>query len=622
MLLFRTPSHPNSAGIPDAMNCKIELRKYVLTRKSSRWAQKGDRVLVHSPMLDISTAEQVPVRRYNGVEENCVCFLPKQDIEKETSKAYRRALISRDTEVVEAHGAALVDSPPGKEFEYCRGDRFWILNPSDADNANISVINLRTFGAGYIPIDDVCWFPRLQGESGETWTIGGLARNLRLAGSKGFLHYSYAIRQMPDGTYTSENVQIPARKEEIPGKRWLTLLDSRSHFARTWALATEKRSPFDQLTWHADEHRQRESAQESRHSSQPRSPIPPLSFLVDSEDDKQTRQEHAPASRPPRKHSEYLPGIFELREQGSKASQMSSRSDILPHPRLPNDPDPDYISAHTSAQNSSLRRLSSATASSFDFSTSSLSSSGRASAATSVYSEPSTYKELSDEHGSASPTISSSEPDEGANSLLRLRAGRAASQSASRVTRWPAIIHGAGPGKLPQIYALQRRASEICESDQAMNMKYCSRRDPKCRYSAMWPFAHHHPLQSKCIGGSHRDGIHCVSRTGPFPGYAGDCLLGDSWRFLGHKCCRWTEEDRKSYPPCHSRKPFDYAKHTKNTTRLVDLGKTLQGDSYQDMFDEELDETDCNVGFQLQESGLTSEELIDSWKEKGKWNDR
>jgi hypothetical protein len=148
------------------IDCKVAIRKYVLVSQPSRWKHKSQRVVVLSPMLNITKAIlEVPVRRFNGEEDNSVCFLPKQDIEKDTSSIYEKAQVSQLTSCVDAHGVALFDSAPSDDFMYCRGHRFWICigtNWSGYDKS-VPVINLHTYEKGDIEIDQVCWFPKIQG---------------------------------------------------------------------------------------------------------------------------------------------------------------------------------------------------------------------------------------------------------------------------------------------------------------------------------------------------------------------------------------------------------------------------------------------------------------------------
>lgn len=150
----------------DTIDCKVAVRKYVLVSQPSRWKQKSQRVVVQSPMLNISkTILEVPVRRFNGEEENSVCFLPKQDIEKDTSSIYEKAQVSKATSWVDAHGVALFDSTPSDDFMYYRGHRFWICIGTNTSGyyTSVPVINLQTCEKGDIENGQVCWFPKIQG---------------------------------------------------------------------------------------------------------------------------------------------------------------------------------------------------------------------------------------------------------------------------------------------------------------------------------------------------------------------------------------------------------------------------------------------------------------------------
>jgi hypothetical protein len=152
----------------DTLDCKVEVRKYVLISQPSRWRQKSERVVVQSPMLQISkTVLDVPVKRFNGEEENSVCFIPKQDIEKDTSSIYEKAQVSKATSWVDAHGVALFDSSVHDKFAYCRGHRFWICIGSNMNGYDdiVPVINLKTYEKGDIRIDQVCWHPKFQGSN-------------------------------------------------------------------------------------------------------------------------------------------------------------------------------------------------------------------------------------------------------------------------------------------------------------------------------------------------------------------------------------------------------------------------------------------------------------------------
>jgi hypothetical protein len=166
----------------DVLDCKVEMRKYVLVSQPTRWRRKGHRVVVQSPMLEIfKSTTHIPVRCFRGEEENGVCFLEKSDIEKDSSKIYVKLQVSQTTSWINAHGVALLGSTEkeNKNFslEYKRGHRFWIYVGPTTDNYvnSVSVINLDTFESGIIPIDHVCWYPKIQ-VGQELWTLGGGTR--------------------------------------------------------------------------------------------------------------------------------------------------------------------------------------------------------------------------------------------------------------------------------------------------------------------------------------------------------------------------------------------------------------------------------------------------------------
>jgi hypothetical protein len=195
------------------LSSKIEVRKYVLVSQPSRWNQRGDRVVVQSPMIPIpSTVTHVPVKRFSGEEANSVCLLPRKDIEKEASDVYEKQHVSRTTSWIDAHGVAIFDSKLNDQFEYQRGDPFWLCVGANVSESltEVPVINLHTCLQGTIAIDNVCWYPKMQGPDGVLWTLGGQTRKLKLYGSKKFSFWSWVICQKLDGSpSTTKNVEIP-----------------------------------------------------------------------------------------------------------------------------------------------------------------------------------------------------------------------------------------------------------------------------------------------------------------------------------------------------------------------------------------------------------------------------
>ncbi|KAN0122997.1 hypothetical protein V8E51_001323, partial [Hyaloscypha variabilis] len=214
-------------------NCQVKVRKYILVSQPSRWRKKGDRVVVQSPMLEISKPVlEVPVRRFNGEEQNSVCFIPKQDIERDTSSLYDKENLSKATVWVDAHGVALLDSSVHSQFAYRQGDRFWICIGANTNSYGeiVPVINLRTFEKGDIGISQVCWYPKIRGPNGEVWTLGGGTRQLKCSGVTSY--WSWVICQQLDGCLLTKSVEIPGREVELKDTRQLSTDESRSLFQK------------------------------------------------------------------------------------------------------------------------------------------------------------------------------------------------------------------------------------------------------------------------------------------------------------------------------------------------------------------------------------------------------
>ncbi|KAH7412465.1 hypothetical protein BKA64DRAFT_329426 [Cadophora sp. MPI-SDFR-AT-0126] len=229
------------------MDCKIEGRKYVLVSQPSRWQTTRERVVVQSPMLNISKdVALVPVRRFNGEQQNVVCFLPRTDFEKDSSDAYQRSHVNKSPSSIEAHGTAICDSSPSNEFSYRRNDRFWIYIDSRTEEYKntVPVINLRTYQSGLIQLDHVCWFPRICSTSicsvtkatrEQLWTPGGSARQCKLSGSKKYAQWSYVVCQYTvDTKPIGKSVLIPAKDNQSEETRHLSVNESNVFFQTRW----------------------------------------------------------------------------------------------------------------------------------------------------------------------------------------------------------------------------------------------------------------------------------------------------------------------------------------------------------------------------------------------------
>ncbi|KAG9244824.1 hypothetical protein BJ878DRAFT_396388, partial [Calycina marina] len=118
-----------------------------LFSKPTRWDERS-RVVVSSPMLDIrSTDVNIPVRRFSGEKSNVVTFLPKQDIEKDSSSAYKAHCVSTTPTEVDVHAVALLVSGDDDDLVYEKHDKFWIMAAEDTSQyvRKVQVINLRTY---------------------------------------------------------------------------------------------------------------------------------------------------------------------------------------------------------------------------------------------------------------------------------------------------------------------------------------------------------------------------------------------------------------------------------------------------------------------------------------------
>ncbi|PQE15050.1 C6 zinc finger domain protein [Rutstroemia sp. NJR-2017a BVV2] len=201
-----------------------------------------DPKIVQSPMLDITNAStvSVPVRCFNGKEENIVCYLPKRDFEKDSSIAYEKAFVSTVPRRVNAHGTAICDSE--NDFQYKRGNHFWIIssgNPKEGEG-EVQVVNLENYKTGTIPISHACWFPKMRGPGNEFWTFGGGAMEIRQAGPKNVKRMSWTICQDFDGKRTTTKlVSIPPKAVETADHHWLTLSESQGFFSRILKRKTE-----------------------------------------------------------------------------------------------------------------------------------------------------------------------------------------------------------------------------------------------------------------------------------------------------------------------------------------------------------------------------------------------
>jgi hypothetical protein len=230
---------------PATLDCKVRVRKYVLVAQPSRWNQRGERIVVQSPMLEIHNAVSlVPVKRYHSEEQNSICFIPIEDIEMDSSIVYERLQVTKTPSLVDSHGVALFENSAIGEFNYRRGDQFWICVGHDTNLylTTVPVINLRTFEKGIVNIDQVCWYPKIRGPDNELWTPGGEVKILKLCGSKNFTYFSWIICQrlpqtgmeedVADLASTTKSVKLPMKDSRIEDTAYLSLCESRNLFKK------------------------------------------------------------------------------------------------------------------------------------------------------------------------------------------------------------------------------------------------------------------------------------------------------------------------------------------------------------------------------------------------------
>jgi hypothetical protein len=218
----------------DKLDCKIPIRKYVLITQPTRWSQKGGRVVVHSPMLNIGTTiSYVPVKCCHGSGQNDVDFLPKSNIEKDTKDVYEKLYVSKKPSSDYAHGVAAFNSRSSDDFKYKRGHRFWICIGADTigHQKRVSVVNLNTYQKGRIRIDQVRWFPNIRGPGLELWTLGGSIKLLKLCGPNNYKSFSWAICQYSNGKPSITNdVEIPTEHTPLANRSLLSTQESQTLF--------------------------------------------------------------------------------------------------------------------------------------------------------------------------------------------------------------------------------------------------------------------------------------------------------------------------------------------------------------------------------------------------------
>ncbi|KAF4632495.1 hypothetical protein G7Y89_g5625 [Cudoniella acicularis] len=466
-------------------------RQYVLVPKPSRWSQKSERVVVHSPMLQIpETALYVPVKRYVcGQEDNAVCFLPREDIEDESSDIYENVQASRQASWSEAHGVALMDSSPDDELQYQRGDCFWVCIGSNTNgfDTKVPVINLRTFEGGTIALDHVCWIPRIRGPHNELWTLAGEIRARKLAGPKNYTYYSWVICQKT-GIYqlTTKTEQIPTEEAPIRDRRYLSLPESRDLYERRYQHASALIK----------------GRQESTGVLPPTPPLTPkFSDRQAQRIESENQISHIGTLPVPKEGGlDMWRRIFEMTRDSSGSFKLSYKllnsSNIHPQ-RTPN-----------RFANSKYRRSSSG------------------SVAT-----------LTDPERTSPPHIHGLAELDGdgivvATVLMDLR-------RVYRGTIHQSRLSGDESGWAKQCTENSKSCTET------LLISRCDRRISKCRYSEQFNYKHFHSIPEKCrVNSSVHE--HCISRRRPRPDREGPCMLV-KLPSKNHKCCYWQSKDRENW---------------------------------------------------------------------------
>jgi hypothetical protein len=529
-----------SSTQPDALDCKVEIRKYVLVSQPSRWGgQKGERTVVQSPVLKISkNVLEVPVKRYLGEQQNSVCFIPTDDIEKDSSSAYERNQVSKTPSWVDAHGVALFDSRDCDSLEYSQSDRFWIFieaNTGHNTERQVPVINLRTSKKGAIAIDQVCWYPNIQGPDGQLWTLGGAIRRQKIAGPGNFALWSWVIIQRLDGSQSvTKDVMIPPKGEKTGTIFHLSGQESRMLFEqrKKCMMGSPYFGKCDSPT-----------ASVSPSCSSPVSllPTPPaspdtshLAFLGKANKGKKTISLVSSSSGSTNPYG-FLNRIMEMASQSKRSRGQGLRTSYIhPQQRSPcRFRRPRTSSIET--EKSTLRKdISISDDMSYTFSSRDPTPSLRNSS-----NEPSPRLDLDDSDGTVLHI---------ATLLHDFRRGNEPAYSVSEIAQKPTLIHDNWLSKPPN-------------SNPKLIIR-CNLKDPQCKYTALSTTPHFHvppenchhskpilprtfPLPDTCE--YTLDHEHCVSRLCPLPAGAGQCLLANL-PSKHHQCCYWDEAHLKGIP--------------------------------------------------------------------------
>jgi hypothetical protein len=515
--------------IPD---CKAQVRKYVLVSQPSRWSQRGDRVVVQSPVLKIDTVSVVPVKRFKGgggEEDNSVCFLPRKDIEKDSSSVYENSRVKKTSSFVGAHGAALCDSAPDDEFQYKYGAPFWIMIGANTSKyqTTVPVINLHTFEYGTIAIDHVCWYPKFRGPNKEIWTLGGEKRILKHDRPKKFSTWSWAICQNLDGSATTtKNVEIPGKGVRMADRVELS--------------NTERRALYEEM-WHCRIHgppTREPTPIVTPPSSPDRGDVMFMKF-TDGKESVSTQNVKSSSD------TKWWVGILEMVQNKKYLSGPLSDSTI--HPRGPLQTSHSCILQVTRTDlglddpGSSLQEQTSISAR-FP-SPQQISTRGRVS-----HSPELPELDGHDLMGSrilvdfarAEEVLVDDDDDEVSEDCVN-------NAQYISITD-PNIMNGT-----TSIYDLHQKTKANPwhrEKERTHIASLCDLQRPDCPYSSLVLYKHYHSPVSKCQLPPSPNGRlheHCISRRCALPGRVDSCILS-TMPSRNHSCCYWHEKDRVGWP--------------------------------------------------------------------------
>lgn len=560
---------------PVILDCKVKVRKYVLVSQPSRWKQRGDRVVVQSSMLTIpNNVTHVPVKRYNGEEQNSVCSLPREDIEKDSSSVYEKSQVATTVSWVDAHGVALVDNSISDEFKYRRNDKFWICIGSKTNDytATVPVINLRTSESGVISIDHVCWYPKIRGPDNELWTPGGIVWALKLCGPKKFTYFSWVICQrLPTATVTSiedlatttKSPQVPTRDVQVKDTTLLSVTESRELF--------EKRLRFMDI------------------SGRFRCIPSPEAFLSPSNTPSVSTLPWSPSLDQPWRQKERENGrlntLTGMQQDGSDQGLWGRILAMVPK----SEKETGYILKNSPIHPQELLK----TQPKASQRQSSIESCPSLQDCESVDDDPSECVTVTGS-GSSTPRNSYSSgpitPDikdlAAADILLDIFHDKT-TRSAISVTS-PSISSNTN-----SIYdAWQRNKPRYNPLLEGL----CDQGDAKCQYNTMFPCKHYHSPPAKCLivnpelkpaspySSSHHPPRStkphecCISRLSPFPSGAGSCMLS-SLPSRNHICCCWAASELDGMPILHKRE-YDKVSiefHVSKRMRILDRRGLVDG---------------------------------------------